>query len=101
MARRLLKGSIGMENPSIGRLATIGALPADIPTARDDDAVSGWWGYLVAWVKTILTAAVYTKLIVLFLFQVARVDGQSMAPTLSDHDRLIKRYTRLDLMHPH
>jgi len=78
-----------MENPSIGRLATLGALPAEMPTARHDESVSGWWDYLIAWVKTILTAAVYTKLIVLFLFQVARVDGQSMAPTLSDHDRLI------------
>jgi signal peptidase I len=89
MARRLLKGTTGMETPSIGRLATVGALPADVPTARTDDSVSGWWDYLFAWVKTVVTAAVYTKLIVLFLFQVARVDGQSMAPTLTNHDRLI------------
>jgi signal peptidase I len=44
---------------------------------------------LVAWVKTLVSAAVYAILIVTFGFQVARVEGQSMAPTLEDQDRLI------------
>ncbi|HEY8537005.1 MAG TPA: signal peptidase I [Vicinamibacterales bacterium] len=44
---------------------------------------------VVAWLKTLLSAAVYATLIVTFGFQVARVEGQSMAPTLSDQDRLI------------
>ena len=44
---------------------------------------------LLAWVKTLLSAAVYAVLIVTFGFQVARVEGQSMAPTLEDQDRLI------------
>jgi signal peptidase I len=44
---------------------------------------------LVAWVKTLLSAAVYAVLIVTFGVQVARVEGQSMAPTLEDQDRLI------------
>jgi signal peptidase I len=44
---------------------------------------------VVAWVKTLLSAAVYAVLIVTFGFQVARVEGQSMAPTLEDQDRLI------------
>src|SRR5207253_2185711 len=44
---------------------------------------------LVAWVKTLVSAAVYAVLIVTFVFQVARVEGQSMAPTLEDQDRLI------------
>ena len=44
---------------------------------------------LMAWVKTLLSAAVYAVLIVTFGFQVARVEGQSMAPTLEDQDRLI------------
>jgi signal peptidase I len=44
---------------------------------------------LVAWVKTLISAAVYAVLIVTFGFQVARVEGQSMAPTLEDQDRLI------------
>jgi signal peptidase I len=44
---------------------------------------------VVVWLKTLASAAVYATLIVTFVFQVARVDGQSMAPTLSDHDRLI------------
>jgi signal peptidase I len=44
---------------------------------------------IVAWVKTLVSAAVYATLIVTFGFQVARVEGQSMAPTLADQDRLI------------
>jgi signal peptidase I len=43
----------------------------------------------VSWLKTLGSAAVYATLIVTFGFQVARVDGQSMAPTLADQDRLI------------
>ncbi len=43
----------------------------------------------VAWLKTLMSAAVYAILIVTFGFQVARVEGQSMAPTLADQDRLI------------
>src|SRR5262245_10527331 len=43
----------------------------------------------LAWLKTLASAAVYATLIVTFGFQVARVEGQSMAPTLSDQDRLI------------
>jgi len=44
---------------------------------------------IVAWVKTVASAAVYATLIVTFGFQVARVEGMSMAPTLEDQDRLI------------
>jgi signal peptidase I len=43
----------------------------------------------VAWLKTLASAAVYATVIVTFGFQVARVKGQSMAPTLADQDRLI------------
>ena len=44
---------------------------------------------LVAWFKTLFSAAVYATLIVTFGFQVARVEGESMAPTLENQDRLI------------
>ena len=44
---------------------------------------------LVAWLKTFASAAVYATLIVTFGFQVARVEGKSMEPTLLDQDRLI------------
>jgi signal peptidase I len=44
---------------------------------------------VVAALQTLISAAVYATLIVTFGFQVARVDGLSMAPTLEDHDRLI------------
>jgi len=44
---------------------------------------------IMAGVQTLFSAAVYATLIVTFGFQIARVDGLSMAPTLEDHDRLI------------
>ena len=44
---------------------------------------------IVTALQTLVSAAVYATLIVTFGFQVARVDGLSMAPTLEDHDRLI------------
>ena len=44
---------------------------------------------LLAWIKTFASAAVYATLIVTFGFQVARVEGKSMEPTLQDQDRLI------------
>jgi signal peptidase I len=44
---------------------------------------------LMATLQTLLSAAVYATLIVTFGFQIARVDGLSMAPTLEDRDRLI------------
>jgi signal peptidase I len=48
-----------------------------------------WRDEVVAWFKTLFSAAVYATLIVTFVFQVARVEGLSMAPTLEDQDRLI------------
>jgi signal peptidase I len=56
------------------------------------DALTAWKRMgqeLLAGIQTLLSAAVYATLIVTFGFQVARVDGLSMAPTLEDHDRLI------------
>ena len=44
---------------------------------------------LVAWLKTVASAAVYATLIMTFVFQVARVEGWSMQPTLENNDRLI------------
>ncbi len=44
---------------------------------------------LVLWLRTLVSAAVYATLIVTFGFQVARVEGRSMEPTLEDHDRLV------------
>ena len=60
--------------------------PATVPTS---DTLAQLKEELVAWVKTLMSAGVYAVLIVTFLFQVARVEGQSMAPTLEDQDRLI------------
>jgi signal peptidase I len=44
---------------------------------------------LLAWARTLTSAAVYATLIVTFGFQVARVEGRSMEPTLHDQDRLV------------
>ena len=44
---------------------------------------------LVLWLRTLTSAAVYATLIATFGFQVARVEGRSMEPTLQDQDRLV------------
>jgi len=66
-------------------------VPTDPSVRRDTPSVTlGRIGEeLFAWLKTLASAAVYATLIVTFGFQVARVEGQSMAPTLADQDRLI------------
>jgi signal peptidase I len=56
---------------------------------------------LVAWLKTLASAAVYATLIVTFGFQVARVEGHSMAPTLEDQDRLIVNKLVYRIGEPH
>jgi signal peptidase I len=61
-------------------------LPAPVPFAHRVQVLKE---EAVAWGKTLASAAVYATLIVTFGFQVARVEGQSMAPTLEDQDRLI------------
>jgi signal peptidase I len=69
--------------------AAVTAPPAVEPV---EPTVSAWMRVgqeIVAGLKTLVSAAVYATLIVTFGFQVARVDGLSMAPTLEDHDRLI------------
>jgi signal peptidase I len=82
-------------------LALAGAPPASlevpVPIASlvadaEDRTAAAWsrmWREIVSGVQTLVSAAVYATLIVTFGFQVARVDGLSMAPTLEDHDRLI------------
>ena len=67
---------------------------ADLASPTQPDAGAREWlnrvGHeIVTWVKTLASAAVYATLIVTFGFQVARVEGMSMAPTLQDQDRLI------------
>ncbi len=61
----------------------------DPPTTILMERLHVWKDELVAWFKTLASAAVYATLIVTFGFQVARVEGQSMTPTLEDQDRLI------------
>ena len=66
------------------------ALPADAGAPAEQ--VGSWTRMgreIVSGLQTLVSAAVYATLIVTFGFQVARVDGLSMAPTLEDHDRLI------------
>ena len=83
--------------PDSADVATV-ALPAAAAAAppaasqssvRVGDAWQRVMSELASGVQTLFSAAVYATLIVTFGFQVARVDGLSMAPTLEDHDRLI------------
>src|SRR5687767_3181359 len=68
--------------------------------ARRSALISQVGEELFAWVRTLASAAVYATLIVTFGFQVARVEGQSMAPTLADQDRLIVNKLRYRLTSP-
>ena len=65
-----MAGGAGATTPQSARLRKIG-------------------GELVLWLRTLTSAAVYATLIVTFGFQVARVEGRSMEPTLHDQDRLV------------
>ena len=64
-------------------------LELDDRSTRMMQQIGVWRDELIAWFKTLFSAAIYATLIVTFGFQVARVEGLSMAPTLEDQDRLI------------
>lgn len=70
----------------------------DVEWARD--AWRRWRDDLIGGMQTLFSAGVYATLIVTFGFQVARVDGLSMAPTLEDHDRLIVNKLTYELGDP-
>jgi signal peptidase I len=73
-----------------GALAPMAAVPAALPRKPTaGERLAAWHDEFWAWIKTLASAAVYATLIVTFGFQVARVEGLSMAPTLDDQDRLI------------
>jgi signal peptidase I len=75
-----------MDDPVTPRSVPVGT---GTPIRRSRHILARAGEELVAWFKTLVSAAVYATLIVTFGFQVARVEGQSMAPTLKDQDRLI------------
>jgi signal peptidase I len=94
----LLAARSDSETNGSGDAATAALPPGDDaavtapPVEALEPRVSAWMRVgqeIVAGLKTLVSAAVYATLIVTFGFQVARVDGLSMAPTLEDHDRLI------------
>jgi signal peptidase I len=90
----MASADLAMASAELPMAAAEGAAP-EVRLAIDDRAavfvhrLNVWKDEVVAWFKTLASAAVYATLIVTFGFQVARVDGLSMAPTLEDHDRLI------------
>jgi signal peptidase I len=87
VALRLQPSEILAEDPAARRLQP--SDPPDLRLTSPGIRLAQVKEELVAWVKTLVSAAVYAVLIVTFGFQVARVEGQSMAPTLEDQDRLI------------
>jgi signal peptidase I len=76
-------------------VAPVPPTPAELAAERERrrrlraEQMEFWRTEIAAWFKTVFSAAIYATLIVTFGFQVARVEGQSMAPTLADQDRLI------------
>jgi len=86
-----ITGPTGGENTAVGTgVADVAfAVPAADSATPPGLRLAQIKEELTAWLKTLVSAAVYAVLIVTFGFQVARVEGQSMAPTLEDQDRLI------------
>jgi len=78
-------GSSTAEGSSAAEAAVVTVAAGAMATRR----LGVWWDELLAWLRTLISAAVYATLIVTFGFQVARVEGESMAPTLANQDRLI------------
>jgi len=91
--------------PAVGSAPSPVAAPAPLPPAPQAvDAIGPWKRMgteILAGLQTLVSAAVYATLIVTFGFQVARVDGLSMAPTLEDHDRLIVNKLIYRVWEPH
>ena len=88
----------GDENPAAVHMGVEPALPqTPLPLQIEHDSqqvmrrLEVWRDEFFAWVRTLASAAVYATLIVTFGFQVARVEGQSMAPD--------RKSTRLNSSH--
>ncbi|MDP1570307.1 MAG: signal peptidase I [Vicinamibacterales bacterium] len=85
--------ALAMEaEPPVRSLAPAGEalrIELDDPTTVMLRRVALFRDEFVAWMRTLASALIYAVLIITFVFQVARVEGQSMAPTLADQDRLI------------
>ena len=90
--------------PSVVADAAIAAEPITLavatPPVEPNRRLKAWWAEFVAWFSTLAQATVYATLVVTFGVQVARVEGQSMAPTLADQDRLIVNKLRYRLTSP-
>lgn len=78
----------GFDAPPPGHQVPGAFTPSAAAPSRSD-RLAVWQEEFWAWMKTLASAALYAIVIVTFVFQVARVEGLSMAPTLDDQDRLI------------
>ena len=85
--------------PAFPRADAPAPLPVPAAAAPRPSAIHRLGGSLFGLAKTLMSAAIYATVIVTFGFQVARVDGQSMAPTLADQDRLIVNKLGYQLPH--
>jgi signal peptidase I len=101
---------LGMEVPAMAGDVLSGPAPVGPPVmvgvdpaarSRAAERLALVRDELIAWFKTLASAAVYATLIVTFGFQVARVEGMSMAPTLEDQDRLIVNKLAYRIGEPH
>src|SRR5947207_5418844 len=96
---------LGVEMPAMavaeGAAPVMVPLPAVSSSSRAAERLALVRDELIAWFKTLSSAAVYATLIVTFGFQVARVEGMSMAPTLEDQDRLIVNKLAYRIGEPH
>ena len=84
-----LREEPAVEQPASDTAVSEASIVAPIPPRPHPSVASRVGEELFAWLKTLASAAVNATLIVTFGIQEARVEGQSMAPTLADQDRLI------------
>src|SRR5215467_4916169 len=101
---------LGPAPSPVNDVSSVAIAPADLiateaattldPAAAPESAWIRVGREVMAGVKTLVSAAVYATLIVTFGFQIARVDGLSMAPTLEDHDRLVVNKLVYELSEP-
>ena len=79
----------GDEDTSTAPESTSPVSPAAATRPSASLRLKVWVEEVLSWARTLTSALIYAVLIITFVGQIARVDGQSMAPTLDDQDRLI------------
>jgi signal peptidase I len=90
----------------VGITGPLGLIPWLVIRRRlpADEQYAGTWQRVLLWsiaIPVVVTEVVIALFNVTFLFQMARVEGQAMAPTLENQDRLVVNKLAYRLGEPH